>query len=151
MPDIPQSPATTDFANNFLTVNGEEIIGFGNDGGVVFEAASPKAEMAMGIDGKVQISRRPSSRPRIAVITLKGTSLGYGRLARQADAQAAEPKILARPFSWFNASTGTTVTSTHAVFLDEPIEPGEAADPEVTIRIGLPNAVVLRATTNVVA
>lgn len=151
MPNIPQSPATTDFANCFLVINGEEIIGFGNDGGVTFEESDPKAEMAMGIDGKVQISRRPSTRPRVAVVVLKGTSLGYGRLARQAAAQAAENKILPRPFSWFNASTGTTVTATHAVFLDEPIEPGEAMDPEVTLRIGLPNAVVNRAVANVIA
>ena len=39
MPNIPQAPATTDFANNFLTINGLEIIGFGNAGGVTFAGA----------------------------------------------------------------------------------------------------------------
>ena len=149
MPNIPQAPATTDFANNYLTINGLEIIGFGNAGGVTFEDPTARAEMAMGIDGKTQISRRPSNRPRIAVVVLKATSLGYGTICRLAETQAAQPKILPMPFAFFNGSSGTTVTCAPCVFMDEPIDPAQAVDPEVTIRIGLPNPLVKRAVLNV--
>lgn len=130
---------THDFSQTVLTIGGQLIGGFGEEGGVEFEWADDIGEDVVGADGEVTFSRSNDKR-MYADITIMETSAGYARLLALSRAQEAQANIGPLPFELSNPRTGERVSSSYTVFKTRPTPNQQKSAQERTIRVLLPYA-----------
>ncbi|RAL23054.1 hypothetical protein DL240_09210 [Lujinxingia litoralis] len=132
---------THDFKQTVLSIGGQLIGGFGEEGGIEFEWGSDIGEDVVGADGEVTFSRT-NDRRLYADITVMQTSAGYARLMALMRAQQAQSNIEELPFELSNPGTGERVACAYTVFKTRSDPTQQKQAQERTIRVLLPYAEV---------
>lgn len=130
---------TYDLNEVFLLVGGRRIGGYGEDGGIEFELAADRGEVAVGADGQVTFSRTNNNLV-MCNITVMETSKSYRDLADLYTTQAAEAPIEALDFLCEDEINGDKVQDQYATFVQVPVPSKGRVAGERVFRLALPNA-----------
>lgn len=133
------------FSEVILTIAGQRIGGFSEDGSVSVEFSGDDSSMSQGADGEVVVNQMPSM-PAECTVTLKETSSSMSVLMVLREAQRAAAAGYVLPFLLIDSVTGESVSSLECVFMNRPgVSKGrEAGDREW--KLGLPHPVYTPAT-----
>lgn len=128
---------TYDISQNYITMNGHRIGGYGDDGGIEYEHGSDLVEVAVGADGEVTFSRS-NNWLMYANITVRENSNSCRMLAQMQQMQEASPTIVPIAFYHRDALNGDEVRD-GAVFVQVPGPSKGRTAGERVFRIALPN------------
>jgi hypothetical protein len=106
------------FSEVVLTIDGQRIGGYGEDGGVSVEFAGDDSEMVQGADGEVVVNQLPRQ-PATMTVTLLETSLSNGILQAIYTAQRLTGTALS-PLALVDPSTGESLMSAEAKIANRP-------------------------------
>ena len=107
------------FGDVVLTVGGQRIKGFDDDGTISIEFTGDDATMSQGADGEVVVNQLPAM-PAEVTITLKETSSSNSVLMALREAQRLAAAGYVMPFGCIDSTTGEQVSSLECVFANRP-------------------------------
>ena len=128
------------FEDVICTVNGQEIGGWDEDGGLEFEFPEDMLTDTAGATGEVYLSKNSDRRVYVDITVRQGTpsaSFLGGLVQTQNNARGFIPK---KVFSMKSFTTGEKVFDEKAVFISQPEPNQQSESSERVFRLLLPNA-----------